>query len=64
MDNPCRYCTYETGRGEGCHSRCEKYKAYKQELNERNENISKNKQEFKTFDGWVRQQRQYKFHGR
>lgn len=24
-DNPCRYCTYETGRSETCHATCEKY---------------------------------------
>ena len=24
-DNPCRDCTYETGRSESCHADCERY---------------------------------------
>ena len=31
-DNPCRYCE---DRYSGCHAKCEEYKAWKQELNDK-----------------------------
>lgn len=27
-ENPCRYCTSETGRTQDCHGKCERYLAF------------------------------------
>lgn len=34
----CRYCTEETGRHIGCHSTCEIYKKFREDIDETNRN--------------------------
>lgn len=43
VDNPCRYCTYETGRKAGCHSECSLYAKYKEQQEALNERIRADK---------------------
>ena len=33
-ENPCKGCTFETGRYVGCHSNCEKHKEWKKKCDE------------------------------
>lgn len=34
-DNPCKSCTYETGRSETCHANCERYAKLVEQLEKR-----------------------------
>lgn len=36
----CKRCTKETGRHPGCHSKCERYKEYREEIDKRNREIA------------------------
>lgn len=41
IKTPCKNCVKETGRHPGCHSQCKKYKNYRANLDEKNEQVRK-----------------------
>lgn len=49
VNNPCRYCTTETGRSPTCHASCEKYANFRIEKDMENEELAKQKRQAQLF---------------
>ncbi len=64
MENPCRYCTTETGRHAGCHGHCDKEQEYLTEYYKAKDMMKHAKGRFDEIRSWAFEQRLRKFHGR